>query len=135
MRINKKALISATSFILFFTAFFILGRLSKEADINHENSVLRDGAYQSVPGEGILTTVSIWLRNDSWELFYYTGSGDEERFSGDLEPIGDYLFLINSDQFDYDVVSVEKEYLLLIDTDSNNVIKANKVSDTPFTIE
>lgn len=109
--------------------------MSKEADINTENSYPIKGTYQMNPNDGYIT-VSIWLEQGVWNLFYSDldfGTGSMERYSGEIEPVDDNLFLVNSDQLDYEVISLEKEYLMLIDTDNNSAIKINKVLDIPTT--
>lgn len=129
MLTNKKVLICLIAIVLSVSSGFALGRISKEFEITSENLAQRSGTFQLWGGSETIT-VSVGLDNEFW----YSAPGEGEianTFSCELDPIDDYLFLINSDKFIYDLVSVEKDYLILIDTDKSSVMKISKISDTP----
>ncbi|MDD3026576.1 MAG: hypothetical protein PHI41_00725 [Erysipelotrichaceae bacterium] len=126
---NKRNLISLVALLLVVSVSFVMGRISQENEYQSKSLSQRAGSYQ-LWGGGETISASVGIDNEFW--YSEPGSGGiAETFSCELEPIDDFLFLISSDQFDYNVVNLKEDYLMLIDTDTGNIMKIDKVSDTP----
>ncbi len=127
-----KLLLYILALILAVSGGYIAKSISIENEIRSENLSRRMGTYQ-LWGGGLAITASVGIDNEFW--YSQPGSdGIAETFYCKLEPIDNYLYLINSEEFDYNVVNVKEDTLLLVDTDNETILEIDKIDDLPTEI-